>query len=535
MFIRIKKNKGGSSSVMILTGERVPGKKHSMSRIVKNFGSGTNDAEIKSLVAVATQFKAHLEANSPKAPRALKILSSADLRSCSSFTTGFSDVYGPMFSRFFGDIKLKPAHLARLKDLVTMRIAEPASKLKTAYLAEDYGLELKVDNIYKLMDELSEAKIQDIKKMVYKNTVELLAEHKIETSVMFYDLTTLYFETNNDDDLRKNGFSKDGKHQHVQIMLAMIVTTDGLPIDYMHFPGNTYEGHTLIPALDKLKKEYNITKVVLVADAGLMSKINLDALQEKGYEYIIAARIKSSTNDLKAQIIDKADYQLIKEVKDQDGTILDSTNAKNIATQKDNIIAYYSTQRARKDAYDRQKNLDKIARYLDSTGKTKLTSGLQKSYIQITKECLVSIDPVKLESDKQLDGYFAIRTNIKTPDPKELLGHYRGLWQIEASFRISKHNLEIRPIYHYNTKRILAHLSICYLSLALLRYVEFILKQQQQNIAFEKLCGMLHRMRKVIVTDHMGAQFELLEDPPAALIPIYQALAIKWPKKFTNK
>ena len=115
--------------------------------------------------------------------------------------------------------------------------------------------------------------------IVYNNSKKLLLDHKIETSVLFYDLTTLYFETNNDDELRRNGFSKDGKHQHVQIMLAMIVTSEGLPIDYMHFPGNSYEGHTLIPVLDKLKEQYNITKVVLVADAALMNKINLSSIR----------------------------------------------------------------------------------------------------------------------------------------------------------------------------------------------------------------------------------------------------------------
>jgi len=535
MFLRVKKNKGGSCSVVLLTGERVPGKKHSMSRIIKNFGAATDDSQIALLKDKALAFKEHLEATSPKTPTPLKILNSSDLRSCSSFTSGFSDVYGHMFNKLFGDIKLKASHLSRLKDLIVLRIAEPASKLKTSELAADYGLDLKVDNIYKLMDELTETKIKDIKKIIYNNSKNLLLWHKIETSVLFYDLTTLYFETNSDDDLRKNGFSKDGKHQHVQIMLAMIVTNDGLPIDYMEFPGNSYEGHTLIPVLDKLKEQYDISRVVLVEDAALMNKINLTSLQERGYEYIIAAKIKNSNKEIKDQVIDTTGYKLISEEKDNDG-VIDTTSAKIIkTTENDNVIAYYSTQRARKDQYDRIKDLERIEKYLHSTGKSKLTSSLKKSYVKISKGCQVTIDQEKLELDKRFDGYFAIRTNIKTPNTKELLVHYRGLWQIEASFRISKHNLEIRPIYHYNTKRILAHLLICYLSLALIRYVEFILKRAAQNIAFEQFHRMLHKMRKVIITDNIGKEFELLEDPPPDLFSIYQALSLEWPKKFTNK
>ena len=175
-----------------------------------------------------------------------------------------------------------------------MRIASPASKRKTAMTSREYGVECQVDSIYKLMDQLTEKTINQSKQIIHTHTTELLAEQKETIDVMFYDLTTVYFETNSQDTLRDFGFSKDGKCQHVQIMLAVIVTKHGLPIDYEEFPGNCYEGHTLIPVIDKIKTRYKIDQVVLVADAALMNNINLTTLTEKNINYVIAARIKNT-------------------------------------------------------------------------------------------------------------------------------------------------------------------------------------------------------------------------------------------------
>ena len=270
MFIRKKTNKSGSCSILLVIGERIAGKKHPVARIIKHFGSSRNAAEIAALQEQAKNYKTNLELLSDK-PKTLKITSDFDVGSCHSYNTGFLDVYGHKFDSVFDGIGLKPGIIQQLRNLVVMRIAAPASKLRTTRVASEYGIECKVDNIYKLMDKLTAPVISEVKKIVYEHTAKLLAEKKQSVNVLFYDLTTVYFETSSQDEMRDFGFSKDGKHQHVQIMLAVIVTTDGLPIDYKEFPGNSYEGHTLIHVLDELKELYSINKVVLVADAALMN------------------------------------------------------------------------------------------------------------------------------------------------------------------------------------------------------------------------------------------------------------------------
>ena len=263
MFIRKKKNAGGTTSIMLLTSDRRPGKKHSNLRLIKNFGASSNDNELALFIQQAEEYKTHLITVSPKAVT-LKITSARDIRSCASYNVGFLDVYGKLFDNVFSTINLKPHELKKLHDLIVMRIASPASKRKTAIMSREYGIECGVDSIYKLMDQLTENTIIQAKKIIYGHTTELLKDQKETVDVLFYDLTTVYFETNSQDALRDFGFSKDGKCQHVQIMLALIVTKHGLPIDYEEFPGNCYEGHTLIPVIDKIKRVIKLIRLCLL-------------------------------------------------------------------------------------------------------------------------------------------------------------------------------------------------------------------------------------------------------------------------------
>ena len=527
MYVRKRKNKGGSTSILLLTGERQKGKKHVRSRMIKCFGSACNEEELTALIQQAEEYKNHLLLVSPKAPT-LKITSPRDIKSCSSFITGFSDIYGSFFDKIFSKLNLKPHELKKLRDLIVMRIASPASKRKTAMLSRDYGIDFQVDSIYKLMDQLTENTIIQAKKLMYDHSTALLAEQKETVNVMFYDLTTVYFETNSQDTLRDFGFSKDGKCQHVQIMLAVIVTKHGLPIDYEEFPGNCYEGHTLIPVIEKMRTRYNIDQAVLVADAALMGKINLSALTEKKINYVIAARVKNMKTEIKKNILAIETYQTISSTKDN------ITSSKEIKLPTgDTLIAFYSSKRARKDAYEREKAIDKIEKYLNSTAKSQLTSRLKKPYIKITKSAKLEIDLDKLNHEKQFDGFFGIQTNLDEVNAKDILDTYRGLWQVEQTFRIAKSTLEIRPVFHYNTNRIRAHFLICYISLVLIRYVEFELKKNHLHYPVDQLHILLNQMRVVNMHHADKKMYVILEDTPPELPLIYKALHIAWHKRFS--
>jgi transposase len=318
-------------------------------------------------------------------------------------------------------------------------------------------------------------------------------------------------------------------------MLAVLVTKEGLPIDYEEFPGNSYEGHTLLPVLHKIRKHYHVDNAVIVADAALMNKINLQELDRYGFKYIIAARLKNVKKEIKKTILDISNYKTISSVSNIEDALYDELKAKIIPCDTgDFIFAYHSTKRARKDAYDREKDLEKIKKYLNSTGKSKLAGSLKKSYVTISKNCQIKIDYEKLKLEARYDGLFGLRTNIENANPLDILDSYRGLWQVEQTFRIAKSNLEIRPVFHYNPRRIRAHLLICYMALSLVRHVEFTLKRNGLQVPCDQLYLLLDRMRKIQLIDAHEHLFEFLEDPPTELIPIYQALKIKWHKKFQH-
>lgn len=529
MYIRKKKNAGGTTSIMLLTSERRPGKKHSNLRLLKNFGASSDENELALLIKKAEEYKKHLINISPKLS-VLKIISPRDIKQCFSMNTGFIDVYGKIFDEIFSKLNLKSHELKKLHDLIVMRIASPASKRKTAMISRDYGIDCNIDSIYKLMDQLTESTIIQAKKIIYNHSTELLIAHKEKVDVIFYDLTTIYFETNSQDALRDFGFSKDGKCQHVQIMLAVIVTKHGLPINYEEFPGNYYEGHTLIPVIEKIKKRYDIDQAVLVADAALMNKINLSVLTEKKINYVIAARVKNTKEDIKKNILDQTEYQKIYSTKD------DLILSKEIKLSTgDMLIAYYSSKRARKDEYEREKAIDKIKKYLNSTAKSQLTSRLKKPYVKITKAAKLEIDLDKLNQEKQFDGFFGIQTNLEKINAKEILNTYRGLWQVEQTFRIAKSNLQIRPVFHYNTDRIRAHFLICYMSLALIRYVEFELQKNNLHYPVDQLHFLLNQMRVTKVHHADNNTYVLLEEAPSELVSIYKALKIRWRKKFSQE
>ncbi|MCD8573786.1 MAG: IS1634 family transposase [Gammaproteobacteria bacterium] len=473
---------------------------------------------------------------SPK-PKLLKIAADIDIKSCRSLNVGFTDVYGQCFDNIFrSTLSLNSAAMAQLRHLVVMRIAQPASKRKTARVSSEYGIELNVDSIYKLMDKLNDKAIAQIKQAVYQHTTQVLEQKKETIDILFYDLTTISFETCSQDELRDFGFSKDGKHQHVQIMLAVSVTKNGLLVDYQEFPGNCYEGHTLLPVINSMKLRYDIDKIVLVADAALMNKINLQELTEKNIQYVIAARIKNVKNDIKDKILDITAYKKLYTIHDDQGVTQDDIQTQIIALPTgDSLVAYHSSKRARKDAHDREKDIEKIKKYIHSTAKSKLTSRLKKPYVKVDKSCKIEIDVEKLELQIKYDGFFALQTNVDHIDPKELLSTYRGLWQVEQTFRIAKSHLEIRPVFHYNPRRVKAHFALCYMALSLIRYVDFALRNHGLVFPCEQLYILLDRMRVVEIKNTKDERYELLEDPPPELPHVYHALKLTWRKKFSHK
>ena len=533
MHIKLKKNRSGSTSVQVVESVRIVGSKYPRPRLLKSFGSSSINIEIEALKLKAQEYLDSLPVIQfkPSTIGELVIRAESDISSCTSTITGFKDVFTKLYNDIFHSTTLKAKGNDMLSQLAIMRIIEPKSKNYTANIASGFGYDLKVDNIYKLMDRIDDEAVAKIQACGYRNTKRLLEEEGQKLDVLFYDLTSIYFETNTQDELRNFGFSKDGKSQHVQIMLAMIVTSHGLPIAYETFEGNTYEGSTLIPTLEKLRKKYKISRVILVADSGLINKDNVDKIAATGLEYVIGARLKNSSKT----VIDAA-------LKDEGYTSLtDNTKGKiyPLLTKKKQptghqLMLYYSETRARKDLYDRNRALAKISKHIGEKAKNKLSGSLRKSYVTLSEESsTIGIDEEKLKEAAKFDGYFAIQTNIVNANPADILAHYSGLWQVEQTFRITKYNLKIRPVFHYNPSRIKAHFAICYIALVLIRTLELLMKRAKCYIPIEQLNQLLQKVMIITITSN-GNRYDIAKDFPSELIGVYKCVKAKIPNRFTS-
>lgn len=221
----------------------------------------------------------------------------------------------------------------------------PTSKLKTAdYLYRYKGIDVEIQRIYRFLDRLNKKHKETAEKIAYEYTKRTLKN----ISVVFYDMTTLYFESEDEDDLRKIGFSKDGKFQNPQIMLGLLVGQNGYPIGYDIFEGNTYEGHTLIPTLKGIQKKYGFEKPIVVADAGLLSKDNIEKLKIEKYQFILGARIKNESELIKKEILERSEN-----IKDGQAFQIKKSDATT-------LVVGYSDKRKRKDEYNRKKGVTKL-------------------------------------------------------------------------------------------------------------------------------------------------------------------------------
>lgn len=477
MFIRKKKNKSGVISVQVI--DKSKGKY----QLVKSIGSSLDEREIEVLYSKAKEFIRNVSGQS-----ALNFEIQREKELVDLFFGGLDEIrlVGPelLLGKLFDQIGFNEIKGQLFRSLVITRLVYPVSKLKTTdYLFKYNGTMVDVDKIYRYLDKLNSTQKEIIQQISYRHTLKVLGH---QLSIVFYDVTTLYFEIDDEDDLRKTGFSKEGKHQHPQIILGLLVSVGGYPLAYEIFEGNKFEGHTMLPVIEAFKAKYKLDKLVVIADAGLLSHDNVMELQRQHYQYILGARIKNETQAMKKQIL-----------------ALRLTNGQSAALSKDEhstLIVSYSSARAKKDAANRKKGLAKLERSV-LTGK--LTKGNinnrgYNKYLQLEGNVKITINYQKYKADTKWDGLKGYLTNTKLPKD-EVIENYRQLWKIENAFRISKTDLRIRPIYHRLRKRIEAHICIAFCAYKIYKELQRQLKDKLPHISPEKAIDILKTIYRVSV------------------------------------
>lgn len=475
MFIRKNKNRSGSISIQVVIKD---GRKN---RIVKTIGYSQDPNELESFIKQAQIF-----INQQKKLRSI-FPSQADQVVRQFISTISNDdlrIVGPklVLEKVYDSIgydKIDPGGYFR--HLVTCRIAYPGSKLRTVdYMKRHYKVDVSAQTIYRYLDNISESTKKEVEQVTYSFIKNLLGN---KLGVVFYDMTSLYFETETQDDLRKIGYSKDGKHQHPQITLGLLVSRGGMPIAYEVFEGNKSETKTLIPLIDLMVQRFKIERPIIVADSALLSKSNLLALQENGYQYIVGGRVKNESEQLKAIILQSA---------------IDESQPVRLDHPFGKMIVSYSKKRAAKDLYNRTKGLKRLEAKSKAGKLTKesINNRGYNKYLILRGETKVSIDYEKFSADGVWDGLKGYITNTELSST-EVIGNYQNLWQVEKAFRMSKTDLRFRPIYHYNINRIKAHLLVCFTALSVYKALEITLKNKGLNLSIEKAIKELKEIQQI--------------------------------------
>ena len=286
--------------------------------------------------------------------------------------------------------------------------------------------------------------------------------------------------------LRSPGFSKDGKTAESQIVLGLLVSRDGYPLSYNIFNGSQYEGRTFIPIIDDFVQRFSLTDFIVVADAGLLSRKNITLLKAAGYKFILGGRIKKESAMVQ-------DWVLTLE---KDSRKLNETEING----DERIIISYSDERAAKDRHNRERGIQRLRKAYASgrISKKNINQRGYNKFLTIENDVIVSIDEAKIEADARWDGLKSYVTNTDLP-AADVIEQYHGLWVVERAFRITKGNLEARPIFHFTERRIEAHICICFVAYKLYKELERLLRTLGIALSVDKALDIAKTISTVTV------------------------------------
>ena len=402
---------------------------------------------------------------------------------------GFEEIFG-VSSRGKGNTEV-------LKKCLACALANPSSKRgMSRWLEDEGGTDVSLNRIYRMMDALAK-KTDRVREIVARETASLF---ETKASLLLFDVTTLYFESFEADGLRVPGYSKDNRIQETQVVLALAVTPEGFPLWYDLFPGNTFEGHTLVPVLRRCMETFSPRQTVVVADRAMFTEENLREAEGAGCSFVVGAKLRSLGRSMRDKILDAGNYSPLPGGSDIFPEGKKEREKRNGREEREeetgrpsrwysaplgdgrNLLVTWSEQRARKDACDRERLLDRLRKKLQGKkalpGKSLVTNRGTNKYLSLENangQDRYILDEEKILRDSRWDGLHGVITDLpaeSAAEAQDILAHYGSLWRIEESFRVNKHDLSMRPVYHWVPRRIEAHISLTYLAFALLRHLQ---------------------------------------------------------------
>lgn len=429
--------------------------------------------------------------------------------------------------------------------MIAARFVRPCSKL--AIYEQLFGLlypdsatgEISLQHLYRALDLLKDSKDQ-IETGLFMHGRDLFTR---QVDVVLYDLTTLRFESTwESEELRRFGYSKEKRNDCTQVVLGLLVDADGIPLGFEVFPGNTVEGKTLTSIMEKMRAKFCVRRFIFVADRGLISKENLKIIKADKGEFIVGMRIGNLGNK-RPELYDRSQFKKVTD----DLELLETT------FDDDRGVVTWSRERATRDRKAREDILKKIQVKLNNKKATTKTFVSNSNYRFFLKGLehgqKPELDPNKVAQAEKKDGFFALVTNVKDKNARELFTQYKELWRIEDTFGELKGTLKARPIFHWTDHRIVGHLTMCFIALLCEAHItralrdgrdtcegqaarDGIIKVRQLSAA--TVLRELAEVRAVPVT--IGAQvFWLRTDIKGHVAKLFQRLGLRIPPKLLKR
>ena len=486
MFIRKKKYPSGNVGIIVV--EKIHGKMKELATI----GIARTPEEVPALTAKGREWidreqeRRHprLDLFGDELSRCqAELLSAEQMLSCiTNISINGADL---ILDRVFDNVGFNRIEDAVFRQLVKARLSYPASKAATAeYLKNHFDEDVSLSRIYRYLDKLSDSQHEIVQDISVLHTKRILDGH---IGVLFYDVTTLYFEADYEDELRKTGFSKEGRHKNPQIILGLLVSIGGYPLAYCIHEGNKYEGHTMLPVVTGFVRKYKLEDFVVVADSGLMNGDNIADLEANGYKYIIGAKIRNERREVQEWILrqPKVDNMTVE---------YDKGNGRR-------LLVGYADECARKDAHNRKTGIRRLEKAYKRGTLTKdnMNKRGYNKFLKMEGNIKVAIDYDKIEADAKWDGLKGYLTNTNIP-ACEVRAAYHNLWHVERAFRISKSKIEIRPMFHFTRRRIEAHVCICFVALKVYKELERLLKLSGINMSVDKVLALAQTVVTIQMT-----------------------------------
>jgi transposase len=378
---------------------------------------------------------------------------------------------------------------AIMKLLVFSRILEPASKKHTFDKRGEYfeKFDFSLDDVYRCLTFANTLSF-DIRRHLHN---VIMKRYGRRTETIYYDVTNYYFEIDEQDDMRKKGVSKEHRPDPI-VQMGLFMDTDGIPLSYGLFPGNTNDCETLLPMLAETEDAYGIGRAIIVADKGMNTSINIASCVLGGYGYVFSQTLRGGNKELKQYVLDEKGYKWISDdykkksrLYPREITVKDIHGKEKKVRVDEKQVVFYSRDYDKKAKADRAQAVQKArdmafnpAKYnrVTSYGAAKYVKNLtfdKKTGEIITQGGQMPIfDEEKLAEEEKYDGYYVIVSSERKKTDDEIIELYRGLWRIEESFRITKNDFEARPVYLSRHERIQAHFLICFIALVIARLLQ---------------------------------------------------------------